>query len=98
MGDGRNTDGPTSCDEKLNFLWHLKNLDEASLAKEIFQVQKEYKLPGLVSECLQWIRILNLPNILKDKAIFVGGLVNNLIKQNHPNYGWFWFSGISIDK
>ena len=53
--------------KKLNFLWHLANLDEASLAKEIFQVQKEHKLPGLVSECLQWINTLDLPNVLKDK-------------------------------
>jgi hypothetical protein len=53
--------------KKLNFLWHLNNLDEGTLAKEIFQAQKEQKLPGLVQECLDWIAILKLPNLLREK-------------------------------
>ena len=52
---------------KLNFVWHLSNLDDKSLAKEIFVVQKEQKLPGLVRECLEWIDVLNLPNVLKER-------------------------------
>jgi hypothetical protein len=53
--------------KKLLFIWHLSNLDEESLAKEIFQVQKDQKLPGLVEECSKWIDILNLPNVLEFK-------------------------------
>ena len=48
---------------KLNFLWHLCNLEEGALAKEVFEVQKESKLPGLVVECSEWITILKLPDI-----------------------------------
>ena len=51
--------------KKLNFLWHLKNLEEGALAKEIFEVQKLQKLPGLVNECSEWINTLKLPNLLE---------------------------------
>ena len=53
--------------KKLNFLWHLDNLDEGTLAKDIFEVQKTQKLPGLVQECSDWIQILKLPNLLEQK-------------------------------
>ena len=49
--------------KKLNFLWHLFNLDEGSLAKEVFNAQKQFKLPGLVEECSDWIKILKLPDL-----------------------------------
>ena len=53
--------------KKLNFIWHLQNLDDDSLTKEIFQAQKLQNLPGLVKECDDWITILKLPNVYEDK-------------------------------
>ena len=51
--------------KKLNFLWHLKNLKEGTLANEVFQVQMKQNLPGLVRECSEWISSLKLPNIFE---------------------------------
>ena len=51
--------------KKLNFLWHLKNLKEGTLANEVFQVQMKQNLPGLVRECSEWISCLKLPNIFQ---------------------------------
>ena len=53
--------------KKLNFLWHLDNLEDGSLAKEVLQVQKTQKLPGLVEECREFINKLKLPNPMEVK-------------------------------
>ena len=53
--------------KKLQFMWHLINLEEGALAKEIFSVQKTQNMPGLAQECTEWIEEFNLPNIFKDK-------------------------------
>ena len=53
--------------KKLDFLWHLVNLDDDTLAKEILSVQRDQNLPGLVSECTEWIKTYNLPNIFEEK-------------------------------
>ena len=52
---------------KLIFLWHLDNLEDGTLAKDILEVQKTQHLPGLVQECLEWINILKLPNVLEER-------------------------------
>ena len=52
---------------KLIFIWHLDNLEDSALAKQVFEIQKSQYLPGLVQECTEWIRKLNLPNLLKLK-------------------------------
>ena len=56
------------CKRKLLFLHHVINMDESSLAREIFDVQKSEHLPGLVSECKSLLKSLNLPNILDIKV------------------------------
>ena len=53
--------------KKLNFIWHLDNLDKETLANQIFEAQKNQNLPGLVQECSEWIEKLKLPNIFKIK-------------------------------
>ena len=53
--------------KKLDFLWHLVNLENDTLAKEILTVQKDHNLPGLVSECTEWIQTYDLPNIMQEK-------------------------------
>ena len=52
---------------KLEFMWTLVNMDEGSLAKEIFMIQKSHELPGLVQECKQWIKEYDLPDVLEKK-------------------------------
>ena len=46
--------------KKLLFYHHLSTLSEGSLAKEIFNIQKENSLPGLVSECCEIMEILGI--------------------------------------
>ena len=41
--------------KKLNFLHHLENLPDTALAKEVLRVQTEQNLPGIVSECRQYL-------------------------------------------
>ena len=53
---------------KMLFLHHLINLDESSLAKEIFEVQQADNLPGLVNECKSLIKKLKLPDIFEEKV------------------------------
>ena len=53
--------------KKLEFLWHLLDLEEGALAKEILNVQILYNMPGLVSECTEWIKESSLPDIFVEK-------------------------------
>ena len=53
--------------KKLNLLHHLKNLDSKSLAAEMFELQRKYNFPGLVSECRILFKTYNLPNIADEK-------------------------------
>ena len=55
--------------KKLEFLWHLLNLDEGTLAREIFNVQITHSMPGLVSECKGLIKELALPDIFNEKLL-----------------------------
>ena len=50
-------------ERKLNFLHHLLNLSQDSLAKQILNVQIANDTPGLVQECKKEIKKLGLPNI-----------------------------------
>ena len=52
--------------KKLEFLWHLLNLEDGALAKEILITQKLQKRPGLVQECEEWITNFNLPNVFEE--------------------------------
>ena len=55
---------------KLNFLFHIINLESSSLAKEVYELQKEHGHPGLVDECRKLISKYNLPDI-------IGGVVTS---------------------
>ena len=46
--------------KKLLFYHHLNSLDEECLAKEIFTIQREKSLPGLVKECLSFLSDLGI--------------------------------------
>ena len=49
---------------KLTFLHHLKNLPKESLGSEFYNVQVQYKFPGLVNECRELIRFYQLPDLI----------------------------------
>ena len=48
---------------KLLFFHHLATLTTGSLAKEIFEVQKDLNLPGLVSECIDILTKAGIQNV-----------------------------------
>jgi hypothetical protein len=50
--------------QKLNLLFHIRNLDSSSLAKEIYEIQRDLNYPGLVKECRNLIIKYDLPNII----------------------------------
>ena len=53
--------------KKLMFLHHLLNLEESSLASEIFAIQKEFNLPGFVKEARDLLQMFSLTNIIDEK-------------------------------
>ena len=53
--------------KKLLFLFHLENLEESSLANEIFVLQKNSNLPGFAKEGRQLLKKFSLPNIIDQK-------------------------------
>jgi len=53
--------------KKLLFLHHLKSLDDKALAKQVFTIQNNQKLPGLVEECKDLIVKYRLPNVIKEE-------------------------------
>ena len=54
---------------KLELLHHIKNLDDSSLAKQIFNEQKSAKWPGLVAEGVQISKDWNVPDITESDVI-----------------------------
>ena len=42
-------------EKKLNFLHHLENLKNSALAKEVLKIQTEEGLPGIYSECREFL-------------------------------------------
>jgi hypothetical protein len=49
------------------FIHHLMSLDPSSLASEIFTLQKNFNLPGLVKEGRQLFEQFSLPNIIDEE-------------------------------
>ena len=50
---------------KLLFLHHLATLDDDSLAKQVYNVQKRLELPGLVEECQEYLIKFGICDITK---------------------------------
>ena len=53
--------------KKLGFISHVKNLEMSSLARQILETQKEYRMKGLADECETFCRELKIPNILEEE-------------------------------
>ena len=72
---------------KLSLTHHIINLSENDLAKEIFEEQVKYNLPGLANEVGEIIEELGLPNIIKDRHLKINKykwkkLIKEKIKEN----------------
>ena len=52
--------------KKLNFLHHLRTMEDNSLASEILVLQIKYGFPGLVTECRELLQVYKLPNIIDE--------------------------------
>ena len=50
---------------KLLLLYHIKNLDDSSLAKQVYKEQSEHGWPGLVAECGEILKQWNLKDIFE---------------------------------
>ena len=50
------------------FVFYLVNLDENALASEIFKIQRDYNLPGLVKEGRELLLYFSLPDIIDKKC------------------------------
>ena len=50
--------------KQLNLVCHLSTLGDATLAKQIYLVQRDFGFPGLITQSKSAIKNLNLPDIL----------------------------------
>ena len=50
---------------KLLLLYHIKNLDDSSLAKQVYKEQSDHGWPGLVTECGENLKQWNLKDIFE---------------------------------
>ena len=66
---------------KLNLLFHIRCLNDNTLAKMTFNNQKEYKFPGLVTEMQYWLHHLNLPDIINKKPNISKKQFKNLVSK-----------------
>ena len=67
---------------KLALLFHILSLEETDLAKQIFEEQYKYKFPGLAMEANEFIRELNLPNIIENRNLKISKQKwKNLVRQ-----------------
>jgi hypothetical protein len=56
--------------KKIMFIHYLVNLNKEALASEIFEIQKEHNLPGLVKEGKELLQYFCLPNIIDEICPF----------------------------
>ena len=68
--------------QKLKLLFHIRNLDSSSLAKEIYEIQRDLNYPGLVKECRSLIIKYDLPNIVDNTTNMTKLGWKNMVKRN----------------
>ena len=72
-------------EKKLLFFHYISTLDESTLAKEIYQIQKQLKFPGFVPEVKELIECYGLPNILENPSTFKKKQWTALVKKAIKN-------------
>ena len=60
--------------KKLLFIHHLETLPEDSLAHEVYVIQKQYDLPGLVKECKDFLINFNIKPYIRELDLEGGRL------------------------
>ena len=70
---------------KLNLLHHIKNLDEDTLAKQVYDEQSSHGWPGLVSECRDIMTEWGISDITKDEANITKTQWKNIVKKEARN-------------
>ena len=68
--------------KKTDFIFHVKTLNELALAKEVFELQRQYNFPGLVQEGRVLLRKYELPNIIDEKLNLSKYSWTTLVKNN----------------
>jgi hypothetical protein len=70
---------------KLALLFHIKNLDDESLAKQIYCEQLNSGWPGLLSECGEILKDWEVPNILRENSHLSKGQWKTIINKEAKN-------------
>ena len=72
-------------EHKLMFLHYLLSPDGSSLAKEVFNIQKNLKFPGFVPEARGLILKYSLPDILDSNLVLTKGKWAQVVKEAIKN-------------
>ena len=68
--------------KKLNFIYHLKNLNSESLGHEFYTLQVRHRFPGLVNECRSLLKHYQLPDIIDGNHVFTKNSWKVLVKKS----------------
>ena len=49
-------------------MFHIRNMEDTALAKQIYNQQLKYGWPGLLKECVKYCEELGIPDVTKVKA------------------------------
>ena len=71
---------------KLNFIYHLKTLDESTLANEVFEQQRKYNFPGLVLEGRKLLTKYGLPNIIDGETKLSRSQWKSIVRRKVKEY------------
>ena len=69
--------------KKLIFLHHVATLPEDSLAREIYELQRQLSLPGLVSECSEYLVKFDVTDITQYTKSQWKNKINSLIQEEN---------------
>ena len=68
--------------KKLNFIYHLKNLNSENLGHEFYTLQVRHRFPGLVNECRSLLKHYQLPDIIDGNYVFTKNSWKVLVKKS----------------
>ena len=68
-------------EKKLNFLHHLENLPKSALAREVLKIQTEEGLPGIYSECKEFLAHFEIFDLKQYSKVQFKRLVKRKIRE-----------------
>ena len=66
--------------KKMLFLHHVATLPNDTLAREIYEVQNKLELPGLLSECKEFLVVNGVTDLSKYSKLQWKSMVDRIIK------------------